>query len=87
MSYTIRIKQNAQKSLAKISQPYQAKIIGSIRNLSNEPRPSGCKKLIGRDAWRIRVGDYRVIYEITDNELVILIVHIGHRRKVYKIES
>jgi mRNA interferase RelE/StbE len=59
----------------------------SIRDLSNQPRPPGCKKLSGRDAWRIRVGDYRVIYEITDFELVILIVHIGHRSEVYKTKS
>jgi len=87
VNYAIKIKKNAQKSLAKISHPYQTKIIESIRNLSTEPRPSGCKKLVGRDAWRIRIGDYRVIYEITDNELVILIVYIGHRREVYKRKS
>ena len=87
MSYVIKIKKSAQKSLAKISQPHQRNIIESIRNLSNQPRPHGCKKLSGRDAWRIRVGDYRVISEITDFELVILIVHIGHRSEVYKTKS
>jgi mRNA interferase RelE/StbE len=87
VSYAIKIKKSAQKSLAKISQPYQSNIIESIRDLSNQPRPPGCKKLSGRDAWRIRVGDYRVIYEITDFELVILIVHIGHRSEVYKTKS
>jgi len=84
VSYAIKIKKSAQKSLAKLSQLHQSNIIKSIRNLSNQPRPHGCKKLSGRGAWRIRVGDYRVIYEIADYELVILIVYIGRPVKYIK---
>ena len=87
MSYTIKIKKSAQKSLAKIAQPHQVNIIQSIRNLSNQPRPNACKKLAGRDAWRIRVGNYRIIYEISDFELVVLVVNIGHRSEIYKTKS
>ena len=87
MSYVINIKKSAQRSLAKISQPHQTNIIATIRNLSDQPRPPGCKKLSARDAWRIRVGNYRIIYEIKDRELVILIILIGHRSEVYKTKS
>jgi mRNA interferase RelE/StbE len=87
VSYAVKIKKSAQKSLAKISQPHQSNIIESIRNLSDQSRPHGCKKLSGREAWRIRIGNYPVIYEITDIELVVLVVHIGHRSEVYKTKS
>ncbi len=83
MSYTIQIKRSAQKSLAQITEPYQAKIISAIQQLAYNPRPSGCKRLSGKEAWRIRVGDYRILYEIKDRQLLILIVVIGHRREVY----
>lgn len=73
MRYSIRIQRTAQKSLAKILRSHQDKIVGAIKELENEPRPLGCKKLSGRDAWRIRVGDYRIIYEIQDAELIIVV--------------
>ena len=82
--YSIRINKAAQKSLAKISQPYQDKIIVAMRDLGNEPRPLGCKKLSGRNAWRIRVGDYRIIYEIQNSELVVIVILAGHRSEIYK---
>jgi mRNA interferase RelE/StbE len=56
----------------------------ALRKLSVNPRPSGCKKIKGRDAWRIRVGDYRAIYEIEDGKLIIRIISIGHRKDVYE---
>jgi len=55
----------------------------AIRDLANTPRPAGCKKLSGRSGWRIRVGNYRVIYEIDDNTQTITVMHVGHRRDVY----
>ncbi|MBK1654094.1 type II toxin-antitoxin system RelE family toxin [Allochromatium vinosum] len=84
MIYSLKIRKSAQKSLAKISSAFQSKIIESIRDLSINPRPSGCKKLSGRGAWRIRVGDYRIIYEIYDGELVVAVILVGHRSEVYK---
>lgn len=84
MAYSISIERPAQKSLAKISQPFQNRIIDAIRALADNPRPTGVKKLSGRDAWRIRIGNYRVIYEIHDDRLVVLIVSIGHRRDIYR---
>jgi mRNA interferase RelE/StbE len=84
MSYSILIEKSAQKSLAKIPQPFHNRIIESIWSLADNPRPHGGKKLTGREAWRIRIGDYRVIYEIHDEKLVILVIIIGHRKDVYR---
>jgi len=52
--------------------------------LGHDPRPAGCKKLKGRDAYRIRIGDYRAIYEIIDNKLIITNINIAHRKDVYE---
>jgi mRNA interferase RelE/StbE len=87
MRYSIKIRRTAQSSLARISQPYQNRIIEAIKALEIEPRPVGCKKLSGREAWRIRAGDYRVIYEIQEPEHVIIVVVVGHRSQVFKVKS
>ena len=84
MNYTIRIERLAQKSLSRIPQPYQDRIIDAIYNLATIPRPHGTRKLSGKDAWRIRVGDYRIIYEIDENKLNILIITLGHRKEIYR---
>jgi mRNA interferase RelE/StbE len=84
LRYDLYIERPTQKQLAKIPRPYRDRIINSIRNLAVEPRPDGAKKLAGREGWRIRVGDYRVIYEIRDDQLHVLIVTIRHRREVYR---
>jgi mRNA interferase RelE/StbE len=84
MAYSILIERSAQKSLAKISQPFQNRIIEAIQSLADNPRPSGVKKLTGRDAWRLRISTYRVIYEIHDDKLVVLVISIGHRRDIYR---
>jgi mRNA interferase RelE/StbE len=55
-----------------------------ILELENDPRPPGCKKLKGRDAYRIRIGDYRAIYEIQDQKLILTVITIGHRKNVYE---
>jgi mRNA interferase RelE/StbE len=84
MIYAVEILRSAQRQLAKIDPQAQERIIDSIRALADDPRPSGCKKLSGRPAWRIRVGDYRVIYEIHDRQLVIVVVTLGNRKDVYR---
>ncbi len=83
MSYSIEILRVAQKQLAKIDRTQQNRIVDAIRKLADDPRPSGCKKLSGRPAWRIRIGAYRVIYEVHDGQLVVLVIAIGPRRDVY----
>ena len=82
MKYGLKIQKNAQKSLAKISEPFQTKIINKIYNLANNPYYNS-KKLTGRDAYRIRVGNYRIIYEINNNKLIVLVINIGHRKEIY----
>lgn len=84
MTYAVNILRSAQKELGKINHRDQPKIISAIKALADNPRPSGSKKLSGRPAWRIRIGTYRVIYEIHDDRLIILVVSIGHRKEVYK---
>ncbi|RFZ95212.1 type II toxin-antitoxin system RelE/ParE family toxin [Mucilaginibacter conchicola] len=82
-SYKITISKTAQKQLNKIQDNIAEKLIPAIYELADNPRPYGCKKLKGRDAWRIRVGDYRIIYEIHDGILLIDIIALGHRRDIY----
>jgi mRNA interferase RelE/StbE len=84
VTYSIEILRVAQKQLAKIDRAQQQRIIDAIRLLADDPRPAGCKKLTGRPALRIRIGVYRVIYEIHDGRLLVLIVTIGNRKDVYR---
>lgn len=84
MSYTVEILRSAQKELTGIEIRERTRIVEAIRGLSVNPHPQGSKKLTGRPAWRIRVGDYRVIYERHEDRLVILVVAIGHRREIYR---
>ena len=84
MTYAVLIERRAQRVLAKIAQPQRDRIIAAIQRLGDEPRPAGVKKLSGREAWRIRVGAYRVLYEIRDSQLIVLIVDVGHRRGIYR---
>jgi mRNA interferase RelE/StbE len=84
LKYELLIERRAQRELARIAQPHQDRVIAAIRGLVDEPRPAGVKKLSGREAWRIRAGDYRVIYEIRDESLVVLVLAIGHRRDIYR---
>jgi len=81
--YKITISKVAQKQLDKLQDSLAERLITAIYTLMNNPRPAGYKKLKGRDAYRIRSGDYRIIYEIFDNILVINVVAIGHRKDIY----
>lgn len=84
MSYSVEILRSAQKQLARLDRTSQTRIIDTIRSLSATPRPVGTKKLSGREAWRVRVGNYRVIYEIHDKRLLVLIVALGDRKDIYR---
>ncbi len=84
MTYALAIERRARKGLAQIVKPDRDRLVEAIRALAVEPRPPGVKKLSGRDGWRIRVGAYRVLYEIHDAKLLILVVSVGHRREVYR---
>ncbi len=84
MSYQIDFKKSASKALDGIPAYDRQRILEAIVGLKTEPRPAGCKKLSGRDGWRIRSQNYRVIYDIDDAGRRILIQVIGHRRDVYR---
>ncbi len=81
--YNITISKPAQKQLDKLYGNIADRLINSIHELGNDPRPAGCKKLKGKEAYRIRVGDYRIIYEIFDKILLIDIISLGHRKDIY----
>lgn len=81
--YQVVIEKQAQKQLAKIPPPDYNKIVAAIKGLASDPRPFGYKKLKGRPSYRIRVGDYRIIYQVKDNVLTVFVLVIGHRRDVY----
>lgn len=85
MKYRVEVKRSAAKALAKIPKPDQNRIIEKIDGLAENLPNSGTTKMKGDNPFhKVRVGDYRIIYEIQDDILVILILKIGHRRDVYK---
>lgn len=85
MAYRIEIQRSAEKELAALSSTLQARIFKAIDGLVTEPRPNGCKKLSGgKNAYRIRVGEYRIVYEIYDGVLVVIVIRVAHRREVYR---
>lgn len=83
--YAITFAKSARKELENLSPPVVGRIVPKIVALAKLPRPPGCQKLKGNNAlWRIRVGDYRVLYEIDDRSGVVDISSVGHRREVYR---
>lgn len=83
-NYRIVIKKSAAKEIERIQKKDRIRIVEKIRSLSSDPRPSGSKKLSGQEKYRIRQGNYRILYQIIDDALVINVVKIGHRRNIYK---
>lgn len=84
MKYAVLIERYAQKQIMKLDKKIIPIIKVAIVALADNPRPYGYKKLKGEDAYRIRVGDYRVIYEIDDGKIIITVVSVGHRKDIYK---
>ena len=82
--YEVIVEKSVVKQLQKIPQPYFRKIKAALTSLGNNPRPNGYLKLKGRDGYRVRVGDYRIIYEIKDEQLIVLIITVSHRKDVYE---
>jgi mRNA interferase RelE/StbE len=84
-SYKIKWKNSAYKELQKLPRPMIAKVAAAVSDLSNDPFPHGVKKLVGSEySYRIRIGDYRVVYEVFENRLIIEIVRVRHRKDVYR---
>ena len=84
MNYAVFILRRAQKELAGLPREAFEQTKQCILRLAKEPRPVGCRKLTGREGWRVRVGDYRIIYEIDDTQRTVTVLHVGHRRDVYR---
>jgi mRNA interferase RelE/StbE len=84
VTYSVLILRRAQRELAGLASDVYVRIRDAIQALAQDPRPQGHLKLTGRNGFRLRIGDYRVIYEIDDEQRVVTILHIGHRRDVYK---
>ena len=84
VKYKIYIKPSAEKELKKVPKKVLQKIVGRIIRLSLNPRPFGCEKLSYKEKYRIRQGNYRIVYSIEDEKLFVIVVKVGHRRDVYK---
>jgi mRNA interferase RelE/StbE len=85
VTYRVEVAPAAVRLLHKLDRVAQRRVQAAIELLSTEPRPTGAKKLVGGNGeWRVRTGDYRVVYAIHDNVLLILVVAIGHRRDIYE---
>lgn len=85
--YNVDVGPKASKFIRKQNQQIQQQIITKLRELEINPRPHGCKRLKGKhELYRVRTGDYRIIYTIKDNQLLVLVVQIGNRRDVYRLK-
>lgn len=82
--YEVTVLPSAQKEITKLPKQLQGKILKALISLSENPRPEGCKKLVGTDSWRFRIGEYRIVYSIVDNILTIEIIRVAHRKDVYR---
>ena len=83
--YRVFLERAAEKDLNRLSSNIHNRVITAIRGLGNDPRPPGCRKLSGsKHDWRIRVGDYRVVYEIADEIRIVRVNRVRHRREVYR---
>lgn len=84
MNYSVQIEKSAQKQLTQINSPFFEAISEKIKGLKINPRPVGCKKLVGKESWRIKIGVYRVLYKIQDFNSHVLVVSISHRKHSYR---
>ena len=82
--FEVIFKQSVAKDLRQIPKKDVTRILNRIKALSIEPRPPGVEKLSGQDKYRVRQGAYRILFEVRNNELIVVVVKIGHRRDVYK---
>ena len=82
--YEVRVSDKARKEIDRIPAKYAAKVEAAIEALADNPRPHGSLKLQGRDAYRIRVGDYRIVYTISDRQLLVMVIEVGNRKDIYR---
>jgi len=83
--YKVHVRPIVWKDLKPLPQALKARLINQMTKLEKEPRPSGCKKLAGMEsAWRVRIGDYRILYTIHDTERTVTVYRVRHRKDVYR---
>lgn len=84
-AYRVELKPSAARAVRKLAADVRRRVIARAEALAADPRPPGAEKLEGvRDLYRVRVGDYRIIYQVADKVLLVLVVRVGHRRDVYR---
>ena len=83
-SFSLLIKPSAGQEIEALPKQDRRRIVAKITSLSRDPRPPGCEKLSGHEQYRLRQGNYRILYEIQDLHLIVVVVKVGHRRDVYR---
>lgn len=84
MAYSVLLKRSAEKELNALDQTLRQRIVQNLLRLENDPRPRGAKKLTDREAYRLRIGDYRALYTVDDGNRMVRIIAVGHRSDVYR---
>ncbi len=83
--YEVLIEAGVEREVKRLPNQDFKRIVSAMKDLADNPRPSGCRKLVGSERdWRLRVGDYRVLYEVNDARRVVRILHVKHRREAYR---
>ena len=84
VAYKLFFKKSVQKDFGSIPKKDLKRILSRIESLSEDPRPKGCEKLTGQERYRLRQGRYRIVYSIQDDELMVWVVKVGHRKHIYR---
>lgn len=84
MTYRVELERSATVGLRKLPRGDQQRVVAKLRGLAEDPRPSGVTKLSGTEGWRIRSGDYRIVYLVDDAEQIVTVTRIAHRKHVYR---
>ncbi len=84
MKYSLVVSSKARRRFLRLDATVRKRVIEAISGLCDNPRPHGCIKMAGEDSYRVRVGDYRIVYEIHDRTITIIVVKIAHRRDSYR---
>jgi mRNA interferase RelE/StbE len=83
-NYRLQIKPSAGKEIEALPKKDRRRVVAKIQGLATDPRPPGCEKLSGEDLYRVRQGNYRILYSVHDTDLLVVVIKIGHRREVYR---
>ena len=84
LHYTVRLKRSAERELRRLPRDNIPRILSRMQQLASQPRPPGCKKLTDEEEYRVRQGDFRILYTVDDQQRLVEVVKIAHRREVYR---